>query len=212
MFSTSEQKRPRSSAVPGRNGAALIFLLVLFALLLSLGLFFKGWPGFLRLIKETGKDCKGFEVGGRGGVALNMAFVGLMALAFVLISGGPLNGPVLGSIITAMGFTAAGLHPKNFLPVMLGLILFALLSQEDLSSTGIQIAVIFAGVALAPMAGDFGFAAGLFSGFLHGLFVIALAAPTGGFNLYNNGFAAGLAASFLYPLLEGLRARRGKGE
>ena len=65
-------------------------------------------------------------------------------------------------------------------------------------------------VGVAPIAGEFGFAAGVFSGMLHVAIVMCTAQMYGGLNLYNNGFSTGWVAIFMVPLLESFMKRFGR--
>lgn len=153
------------------------------------------------LLAETGRAPNDFR--GKYGydqVLVNMGIVGLLATAYVLVSKGDLNGPTVTGIFTMMGFAASGKHPKNTLPILIGVYLAARLSSLDGSGTSAIIAGLF-GTTLAPIAGDFGPLAGIVAGFLHiavGGNIIGL---HGGVHLYNNGFAGGIVAATLLPLI-----------
>ncbi|HDQ14008.1 MAG TPA: DUF1576 domain-containing protein, partial [Sediminispirochaeta sp.] len=58
------------------------------------------------------------------------------------------------------------------------------------------------GTTLAPLAGEFGVIVGFVAGFTHLLMVERTAAWHGGFDLYNNGFAGGLTATFFLAIIE----------
>ena len=62
-------------------------------------------------------------------------------------------------------------------------------------------AIIFV-TGLAPIAGRFGVGAGIIAGFLHFLIVSQTLDFQGGFDLYNNGFAAGFVAAITSSLFE----------
>lgn len=153
------------------------------------------------LLGETGRAPNDFR--GKYGfdqTLINMGIIGLLATAYVLISKGDLNGPTVAGILTMMGFAASGKHPKNTLPILMGVYLAARLSNLDGSGTSAIIAGLF-GTTLAPIAGDFGPLAGIVAGFLHiavGGNIIGL---HGGVHLYNNGFAGGIVAATLLPLI-----------
>ena len=63
------------------------------------------------------------------------------------------------------------------------------------------------GTALAPISGQFGAHYGVLAGLLHAAVVLATAAPCGGYNLYNNGFAAGLVALVMVSMIQGVSKR-----
>ena len=70
-----------------------------------------------------------------------------------------------------------------------------------------MLAALF-GTTLAPIAGRFGWAWGLVAGFVHSSVAQTVGQLHGGLVLYNNGFAAGLVASILAPLIIALTAAR----
>ena len=61
---------------------------------------------------------------------------------------------------------------------------------------------------LAPIAGEFGILAGILAGFLHSSVALNVGVVYSGINLYNNGFAGGLVALFLVPVIEALIERK----
>jgi len=122
-------------------------------------------------------------------------------LIYIICIGGDLSGPVVGSILTAFGFAAFGVHLKNYLPVLAGVVIMTILNRFTILTRGMQIAAIFA-VGLAPVAGQFGIFAGIIAGAVHAVIVMCTSEMNGGMNLYNNGFSAGWTAIILVPILE----------
>ena len=61
---------------------------------------------------------------------------------------------------------------------------------------------------LAPIAGEFGIAAGIVAGFLHSSVALNVGIVYSGMNLYNNGFAGGIIALFMVPVIEAVIERR----
>jgi hypothetical protein len=57
---------------------------------------------------------------------------------------------------------------------------------------------------LAPIAGEFGVLAGLIAGFLHSSVALNVGIVYRGLNLYNNGFAGGIVAIFMVPVIEAI--------
>ncbi|MDE6107282.1 MAG: DUF1576 domain-containing protein [Oscillospiraceae bacterium] len=177
---------------------------------LLLGTFFAGtpkesWAAYSRLLKDPGRaPCDFLHDYGPGAVLINMGLCGWIGTGYILLIGGALNGPTVGSIFTVMGFAAYGKHPRNILPVMGGIALGALLLPElSLTAPAVQMAV-FLGTTLAPMSGTFGWWGGLLAGFLHICLVQRTGGPVNALNLYNNGFSGGLVAIFLTPILSQL--------
>ena len=158
-----------------------------------------------RLLKTTGLSADYMKLFSPGLAFFNMAVIGSMTLVIIALLGFPMNGPVMAGIYTVMGFGAYGKHPWNSLPVMAGAYLAVTVTAYNFESTGMVIAVLFV-TALAPVAGKYGLVAGLAAGFIHVLITPFAYQLQGGFDLYNNGFAAGFAAlaviSFIQPLMK----------
>ena len=131
----------------------------------------------------------------------NMSIMGFILLGYVLINGGQLNGPIVGSIIGAMSFGAFGNQVKNTVPVLVGIMIGCYLTGVDAASTSALVAAIF-GTTLAPVSGYYGPIAGMIAGFVHITLVSHVVVMHGGLNLYNNGFAGGFVAAVLVPIFE----------
>jgi len=131
-----------------------------------------------------------------------MGIVGLICIAYIVAIGGDLNGPVIGAILTCVGFASCGLHPRNVVPIISGVFLMSLFITSGTADPSMQLAALF-GTALAPIAGQFGWVYGIVAGMLHTALVLVLAAPCGGYNLYNNGFSAGLIALIMIGFIQG---------
>lgn len=81
-----------------------------------------------------------------------MGLVGLMLSSYVLLVGGQLNGPVIGAILSAVGFSAFGCHLKQF-PILVGIFIASLFGTfHEITSTGMLVAAVF-GTGLAPISG-----------------------------------------------------------
>ena len=141
---------------------------------------------------------------GIGPTLLNMGLTGAIGTAYVLLVGGDLNGPTIGAIFTIVGFSAFGKHPKNILPIMTGVFIASLAAQWSASDPSLVLAALF-GTTLAPIAGRFGWHWGLVAGFLHASVAQTVGQVHGGLVLYNNGFAAGLVAAVLVPVILSLQ-------
>jgi hypothetical protein len=169
----------------------------------------EAWAGLARIVRLSGRLPSDFmSVAGVPAALVNMGIMGTAAWVYVLAVGGPCNGPVLGGILTVMGFSAFGKHPGNTWAVLIGVVAATLVFGKPLASPGPLLAVLF-GTTLAPLAGEFGPVAGFAAGFLH----LAMVERTGawhlGLNLYNNGFAGGITATLLLAVIEWYRAARG---
>lgn len=189
---------------------SLPYLAALFIAMIVAGIVMEPrWlEAYRRLLESPGRLVSDFvRYYGLGATLVNMGIMGLLASVIVLLMGGSWNGPVIGGILTITGFAAFGKHPRNALPPMAGAAAMALLSRYGLAAPASQLAVLFAST-LAPLAGEFGPAAGLVAGAMHLVLVQVVGGLHGGLNLYNNGFAGGLTAGLLLPVLEWLRQWR----
>ena len=135
------------------------------------------------------------------GSLINSGLIGLAGFLYVYFVGGDFNGPILGGLLTIMGFGAFGTHLKNSWPIVLGVVLSTLVFGKGLSSPGPLLAALF-GTTLAPIAGQFGIVTGITAGFIHLFMVLQTGAWQGGMNLYNNGFAGGLTAALIVAVLQ----------
>lgn len=162
----------------------------------------QNYPG---LLKRSGRSVSDFiRDHGRDTTMLNVGIMGIICLVVLLVLNLKINGPVMGGILTVMGFAAFGKHPRNSIPVMLGAYLGVTLSNYSLDSTGMVIAILFV-TAIAPIAGRYGFIVGVVAGFVHIIITPIAYAFQGGFDLYNNGFAAGFVAALFIPFLEAIK-------
>ena len=157
------------------------------------------------MLKDSGRLVSDFiRDHGRAPTMLNVGFMGILSLLVLFALRIEINGPVMGGILTVMGFGAFGKHPKNTVPVMTGALIGALASpMYSLDEVGMSIAILFV-TALAPVAGRYGFMIGMLAGFIHIIITPLAYQFQGGFDLYNNGFAAGFVAATLIPIIQAL--------
>ncbi len=141
------------------------------------------------------------------GALINSGLVGLCGSLYVLFVGADFNGPVIGGLLTIMGFAAFGTHLKNSWPVVLGVVLAAAVFGLDLASPGPILAAIFV-TTLGPIAGEFGWKVGILAGFVHLVMVSQTGSWHGAMNLYNNGFAGGLTASIIVAVIQWYKANK----
>jgi hypothetical protein len=125
--------------------------------------------------------------------------------------GGELNGPVIGAIFTIVGFAAFGKHPRNIVPIMIGVFLGSLAKPWSADDPSILLAALF-GTTLAPIAGRFGWHWGVVAGFVHSSAALTVGPVHAGLNLYNNGFAAGIVAAVLVPVIIAVQSRTRAGD
>lgn len=179
-------------------------LYLYFAAALLFGLFMNksSLRSLLRLMRHPGRAVADFVLmDGAPTTLVNMGIIGLLSTTYILLIGGDLSGPVVGAILTAFGFAAFGVHARNYLPVLAGVLLSTFFTHMQPTTPGIQMGAVFA-IGLAPIAGQFGILAGVIAGMLHAAVVVCSSTLYGGLNLYNNGFSTGLVAIVLVPALE----------
>ncbi len=138
---------------------------------------------------------------GAGATLMNMGLVGIVCELYILLVGGDFSGPIVGAVLAVFGFSAFGVHIKNYLPVLAGVYLSTFFTVFSPDTPGIQLAAVFS-AGLAPIAGQFGVLAGMIAGFLHAAVVMCTGQMYGGLNLYNNGFSAGWVAIIMVPVIE----------
>lgn len=188
----------------GRPFWLLAGLYLYFTAALLFGLFLdrNSLRSLLKLMRHPGRAVADFVLmEGASTTLVNMGVIGLLCTTYILLIGGDLSGPVVGAILTAFGFAAFGVHAKNYLPVLAGVLLSTFFTHMLPTTPGIQMGAVFA-VGLAPVAGQFGIFAGIIAGILHAAVAVCSSSLYGGLNLYNNGFSTGLVAIVLVPTLE----------
>ena len=195
----------------GNNVILSVFLLTFFFLTFLYGAYLNkfNFKSLLLLFKETGYKDNDFVVKyGVGTSLMNMAINGFLALFYVIvIAKGELNGPSIGGILAVYGFGGLGKHWRNIIPIFIGVFLGSLTKSWNLNDTSSLFAALF-GTALAPVAGEFGFIAGVIISLINSSVVLNSGLLHGGMNLYNTGFSVGLVAAVVVPFLEMIRSKR----
>lgn len=192
-----------SMLAKGYNTELNIYLVFLFSTMILIGYLFnnKSFSGYSKLLKHSGRLVDDFIVTEGFGVSfINMGLLGLFSTLYIYIIHGNLDGPVIGGIFTVVAFGAFGKHLKNVAPIFVGVVLGAFLQIWEINSIGAILAVLF-GTTLAPIAGVYGWKSGVTAGFLHMALVMNVGHLHGGMNLYNNGFAGGMVAAILVPII-----------
>ena len=90
---------------------------------------------------------------------------------------------------------------------MLGVYIASLLKIWELNEPA-PILTLLLSTTLAPIAGTFGFEWGIIAGFIHSSVALQVGVIYHGANLYNNGFAGGIVAIFLVPVIEAINERK----
>ncbi|QVK17444.1 DUF1576 domain-containing protein [Mycoplasmatota bacterium] len=191
----------------GNNFLFSVFLMSLFIIMIIIGFIGnnKSFKNYLKIWTYTGRLVTDYiTLEGLNLTLINMGLTGLISTSYVLLVGGELSGPTIGGILVVVGFSAFGKHPKNILPIFLGVYLGALTKIWDINNPSIILAALF-GTSLAPIAGEFGIIIGALAAYIHLSVTLSVVSLHGGLNLYNNGFSAGLVATFLVPIIDAFR-------
>jgi Protein of unknown function (DUF1576) len=198
----------------GNNVLLGSFLAAVFASMIAVGFWLDraALAGMKKVIATSGQSPTDFiALAGLGPTLANMGVSGMIGMAYIVVVGGDLNGPVIGAIFTIVGFAAFGKHPRNIVPIMLGVFLGSLAKPWNVDDPSILLAALF-GTTLAPIAGRFGWHWGVVAGFIHSSAALTVGPVHGGLNLYNNGFAAGIVASVLVPVIIAIQSRKRAGD
>ena len=196
----------------GQNQTFIILLSILFGAMIVYGIVtdpmgLEDYRSILRSYGLGGTDY--YKSEGGAATMINMGVNGLAVMLFVVMVGADLNGPTIGGIFTVVGFSATGKHLRNILPVMAGVLIASEAKSWSITDPSAILALLLS-TTLAPIAGEFGIIAGVIAGFLHSSVALNVGIVYGGMNLYNNGFAGGLVAMFLVPVIQSIRDRRAR--
>lgn len=191
----------------GNNGVLGMFLIILFSSMIILGFLMndnslKGWRNILNYPGKLVTDFVTLE--GFVPSFINMGINGIIATLYIIFVNGDLNGPTIGGIFTIVGFGAFGKHIKNIAPIFLGVFLGVFTKIWRINDPAMQLAALF-GTTLAPISGEFGWKYGVIAGFIQSSVVLNVSYLHGGLNLYNSGFAGGIVAATLVPIIEAFR-------
>ena len=209
---------PEIAATLGESHPAVVwgFCAVFFGLCVLAGWQLNGrsFGGYADLLRDTGHKADFAAKYGAGLAVMNVGVYGLMILAYYIfvnaIQGDALagfNGVTLGIVFCMVCFGGAGAHPGNVWPIMAGYVAFSFAATLCLggvfpvNAQAIMVGLCFAS-GLAPIAGNYGWWAGVLAGGMHYLLVTSIPAIHGGFSLYNGGFTSLLIAVILVPQLE----------
>lgn len=167
---------------------------------------------YFKLLKTSGRLISDYALEfSNDTVLLNFGILGLTSYIICLIFNVPLNGITFGTILSILGFAGYGLHIRNVLPVWLGCgltIFIGMIIKNDYTLTISSIMMFFFATGLAPIAGRYGVGYGLLIGVMHIIMTPIMINFQGGFDLYNNGLAAGFEAAIVTVLAEKIFVRR----
>lgn len=187
-----------------------VFFFVFSVFLLAIGFYLNGFSfkGYGQFKKDSGRLISDFITDyGVGLTLINMGLLGIASLLYVWVVGGVLEGAVIGGVLTVVGFGTFGKHIFNVTPIVIGVfIMQILMAVDEPSSTASLLSALF-GTTLAPIAGHYGWKAGILVGLLHAGLVPNTGITHAGLNLYNNGFAGGFVAATVVPILDGIKER-----
>lgn len=193
-----------SIVLENKNTILSLYFFVFFGSMILLGWYLNkcSFKRFNELIEESGVGLPNFiDKYGIGLSLTNMGILGVLSISYVLLVGGELSGLTIGGAFTVVGFGACGKHMKNTIPVVLGVYIASLFKVWEINSAGVLLAALF-GTTLAPISGTFGWGAGILAGIFHVSIVSNTGYLHGGMNLYNNGFAGGIVAAIMVPVLQ----------
>lgn len=188
------------------------FSIVVFGLAVLCGMLLGGGKSYGRLLKDTGRNVDYLSKYGSGTAILNFGVFGLFIVLYYNLIGANWNGATLGVVFCMVCCFARGSHPWNVLPIMVGYALASLIAEFVCGLTGaefsmalnaqaIVIGLCFAS-GLSPVAGEYGFFAGILFGMLHYTLVTCVPLLHGGFCLYNGGFTAAFCCFLFIPVME----------
>lgn len=195
----------------GLNQPFTIYFAIYFGLMFIIGFLLNNrtFKGYSKLMNYSGRLVTDFvSLNGFGLSLINMSLLGYLSIAYVLLVGGELNGPIIGGVFTIIGFGGFGKHLKNVWPIFVGVYIASLLKIWEVNSTAALLAALF-GTTLAPIAGGYGWSFGIIAGLVHMAMVMNVGGLHGGMNLYNNGFSGGFVAAILTPLFDSLKRFKG---
>ena len=182
----------------------LVLFTIYFLILIILGYEHnnKSFEGYGKLMSYSGKLITDYtRLSGFPVTMVNMGVTGLIALAYVILMDGSFNGPTIAALLTLVGFSSCGNHPRNTISILIGVAVASKLVNINMTSTAIVISGLF-GTTLAPIVGDFGLVCGFFLGPLHLALVSNIGSLHSGLNLYNNGLSGGIIAMLVVPILD----------
>ena len=176
----------------------LIYLEILFILWFIAGFILNGksFNQLKEIGNESGQRCDYVKMNGLPSTMMNMAIVGQIAILYILVIKGNFSGPVLAGIYSMFGYGAFGKQYKNVLWILLGIVVLSFFSVWSLQDPAVQFSALLA-TCISPVGGKYGILWGMLAGMVH----ISIVRQTGSFhswlNLYNNGFAGGIASTMV---------------
>ena len=167
-------------------------------------------PGLYRIVTMQDLLITDYVyIAGVGATLINCGLIMLISVLIIKLSKDALNGFTLVEIGLMAGFSLFGKNVFNIWPIILGTWLYARYQKEPFSKYA---SVALLATALAPLVSYMALGSvhaslplGVFTGILVGFLLPSLSAYTykiqNGMNLYNMGFACGLFAMMVVPIL-----------
>ena len=183
---------------------SLFLVISLIIFLISLGIKKFHLSKLSNILRHSGRTITDFYLMYGNSSYLNMGILGIIFLSYIVMVNGDLNGPTIALLFCIIGFGAIGKHPLNTIPLVLGVSFTAYISNIQLN-TPTTILTSLGSTALAPISGQFGIIIGFITGCLHLILMKYIGHLSGGINLYNNGFIAGILAIILIPIIDGFK-------
>lgn len=192
---------------------AHVFCVAVFAGAILLGLFAGGsFRKLGELLRDSGHNVDYADKYGAGTALISLGIYGLAVVVMYDVIGAVWNAATLGCVFCMVCCGVKGSHLRNVLPIALGYgaaSLAAVWTCESLGTSfalpmnaqAIVIGLCFAN-GLSPIAGKYGFLAGVLAGAMHYIFVTCVPNLHGGFCLYNGGFTCMFVCVLLVPVLE----------
>ena len=148
-------------------------------------------------------------IAGPGAALINAGLVTIISICIIRFSGDPYNGFTIVEMGLMAGFSLFGKNVLNIWPIILGTWLYARYQREPFSKYA---SVALLATSLAPLVSYMALGSihasiplGILTGIVIGFILPSLSAYTykiqNGMNLYNMGFACGLFAMMIVPIL-----------
>ena len=154
------------------------------------------------------------HIAGPAAAFVNAGLVTIISILIIKLAKDPFNGFTIVEMGLMAGFSLFGKNVFNIWPIILGTWLYARYQKEPFSKYA---SVALLATALAPLVSYMALGSvhaslplGVFTGILVGFLLPSLSAYTykiqNGMNLYNMGFACGLLAMILVPVMSSMGA------
>lgn len=191
---------------------SLSFCFVVFGLAIVCGLLLGGGQNYGKLLRDPGYNVDYGTKYDPGAAILNFGVYGLFIVVYYLLVGAKWNAATLGCVFCMVCCCFKGSHPVNVWPIMVGYAAASFLARLVCGLTGAEFSMALSAQAiviglcfangLSPVAGTYGWLAGVVFGMLHYALVTCVPLLHGSFCLYNGGFTAAFCCFLFVPVLE----------